>query len=291
MPPDPTPHSGFLAGFRRRGPDPRALGSRRADVKALQIADPLGAQQGRVRCVFDALGNRAQAETLGEAEQVTQKDPIFRSVREVSDKRTVDLDRVHSQALQMSQRRMSGAEIIERDTAPSVTQGIDEPGGFLDVAERRRLGDFDNHAPGEMRPVAQPGTQDTQPRPVASGQPRHVEAELNFGMGAEFLHRSFEDEAIDQANQTEVLDGRDELGTWQDVSRLVTYPQQALEVIDDPRRGAHYRLISKQQAVLVQRGFYLADYRRIAPLSAVRDIPVLVHLSGASAFLRFTSVR
>jgi hypothetical protein len=103
-------------------------------------------------------------------------------------------------------------------------------------------------------------------------------------MGAEFLHRSFEDEAINHANQTEVLDGRDEIGTRQDVSRLVTYPQQALEVIDDPRGGAHYRLISKQQPVLVQRGFYRADYRRIALLSAVRDIPALVHLSGASAF-------
>ena len=80
------------AGFRLWRPEPRAFGGRRADVIALQIADPLGAQQGRVFGALDALGDRAQAETLGEAEQVTQKDPIFGAVREVSDKRAVDLD-------------------------------------------------------------------------------------------------------------------------------------------------------------------------------------------------------
>jgi hypothetical protein len=111
-------------------------------------------------------------------------------------------------------------------------------------------------------------------------------------MGAELLHRFFEDEAIDQANQTKVLDGRNELGARQDVPCLVTYPQQALEVIDDSRRGAHHRLISKEQAVLAQRGFYPADYHRIARLPApVRAIRVLLHLSGASVSLRSMTVR
>ena len=111
-------------------------------------------------------------------------------------------------------------------------------------------------------------------------------------MGAELLHGSFEDEAIDQADQTKVLDVRNEFGAGQDIPTLVTYPQQALEVIDDSRRGAHHRLISKQQAVLAQRGSYRADYRRIAPLPAlVHDIRVLIHLSGASGFLRSMNVR
>src|SRR5690242_17376524 len=162
MPRDPTPHSGLSHGFRRRGPEPWALRGRRADVIALQISDPLGAQQGRICSVFDALGNRAQPESLGETEQVTQKDPVFGAVREISDKRAVDLDRVHSQALQVSQRSMSGAEIVECDTAARVTQRIYETGGLLDVTERRGLGDFDDDAPGEIRPVAQPGTQGTQ---------------------------------------------------------------------------------------------------------------------------------
>jgi hypothetical protein len=47
------------------------LGGRRAYVIALEIADPLGAQQGRIRVVLYALGNRAQAKTLSEANQVT----------------------------------------------------------------------------------------------------------------------------------------------------------------------------------------------------------------------------
>src|ERR1700751_4787975 len=58
--------NGFSAGVRRWDPEPRALGSRRADVITLQIADSLGAQQGRIRGVLYALGNRAQAKTLSE---------------------------------------------------------------------------------------------------------------------------------------------------------------------------------------------------------------------------------
>src|SRR5207248_453503 len=186
---------------------------------------------------------------------------------------------------------MSGAEIVKRATAPRVTQRVDEAGGLLNVAERRGLGNFDDYAPSEIRAVAQPGTQGTHPGPVASGQPRHVEAEPHLGICDELLHRSFEDEAIDQANQTEVFDRCDELGAREDVPRLVTYPQQALEVIDGPRRSAHHRLVSKQQAVLAERGFYSAYYRRITPLPApARAIRVLVHLSGASAFLRSVSV-
>ena len=116
------------------------MGGRRTDVIALQIADSLGAQQSRICGVFDALGNRAQPETLGQPEQVTQKDPIFGAVREVSDKGAVDLHRVHSQTLQVSQRSMPGPKIVERDAAARITQRIDKTRGLLDIIERRGLG-------------------------------------------------------------------------------------------------------------------------------------------------------
>ena len=77
---------------------------------------------------------------------MAQKNSIFRAVREVSDERAVDLDRVHRQALQVPQRGVSGAEIVQRDAAASITQGIDEPGALFDVVERRGLGNFDDQA-------------------------------------------------------------------------------------------------------------------------------------------------
>src|SRR6266480_5628448 len=98
---------------------------------ALQIVDPLGAQHGCVLGVLDAFGDRAQAETLGEAEQVAQKNAISRAVREISDKRAVDLYNVHRQALQVSQRGMPGAEIVERDATAGITQGVDKPDALL----------------------------------------------------------------------------------------------------------------------------------------------------------------
>ena len=69
--------------------------------------------------------------------------------------RAVDLDRVDRQRLQMSQRGMAGAEIVERDAAASLAQGADEARRFLNIVERRGLGDLDDHPAGDFRPVAQ----------------------------------------------------------------------------------------------------------------------------------------
>src|SRR5437764_14449271 len=111
---------------------------------AKQLVYPLGAQHGCLLGVLDAFGDRAQAETAGEAEEVAQKNAISRAVREISDKRAVDLYSIHRQALQVSQRSMPGAEIVERDATAGIAQGVDKPDALLDVIECRGFGDFDH---------------------------------------------------------------------------------------------------------------------------------------------------
>src|SRR6516225_7285020 len=145
---------------------------------------------------------------------------------------------------------MTGAKIVECDAAAGISQGVDEPGALLNIIECRSLGDFHHQATGELGPIAQPGEQRAQPYPVASGQSRHVEAHPYLGMRAELPHRFFQDEAIDEADQTAMLDRLDELCARKDVPRLVTHPQQALEIIDCSSRRADHWLIRKQQAVL-----------------------------------------
>ena len=55
----------------------------------------------------------------------------------------------------MPQRGMAGAEIVERDAAASLAQRADEARRFLDVVERRGLGNLDHYPAGDFRPVAQ----------------------------------------------------------------------------------------------------------------------------------------
>ena len=50
----------------------------------------------------------------------------------------------------MAQRGEAGAEIVERDAAAEIPQRADEARGFVDVVERRGLGDLDHQAARDL---------------------------------------------------------------------------------------------------------------------------------------------
>ncbi len=77
---------------------------------------------------------------------MAQEHLVLGILREVSHERAVDLDGIDAQRLQMPQRGEAGAEIVERDAAAEIAKRADEAHGFLDVIERRGLGDLDHRA-------------------------------------------------------------------------------------------------------------------------------------------------
>ena len=83
----------------------------------------------------------------------------------------------------MAQRGVAGAEIVERDAAAGAAQRADEARRFLDVVERRGLGDLDDEPAGELGLGAQLRDQRPQPRPVGRGQGGDVEAEGDARIG------------------------------------------------------------------------------------------------------------
>ncbi len=90
---------------------------------------------------------------------MAQKDPIFRAVCEISDERAIDLHDVDRQSLEVPQRCVAGAKIVEGDAAARMAQRIDKPRSFLDVVECRRFGDFDDETARKFGPVPQQGHQ------------------------------------------------------------------------------------------------------------------------------------
>src|SRR5437764_15196637 len=170
---------GTLGGVavQRRGScdgrlQPQALKRRAPVIVALHVTDAFAAQDRGLAGGLDTFGDSMESEAFGEPQQMTEEHLVVGAAAEVADKGAVDLDRVDRQRLQMPQRGMPGAEIVERDTATGLAQRADKTGGFFDVVERRGLGDLDDDAARDLGTVAQLRGQGAQPRPVGGGQAR-----------------------------------------------------------------------------------------------------------------------
>ena len=73
--------------------------------------------------VFDALGDDVQAEALGQADDGGDQCRTSRIHPDQRvDKRLVDLEDVHREALEVAQRGVTGSEIVNRDADPHVPE-------------------------------------------------------------------------------------------------------------------------------------------------------------------------
>ncbi len=211
----------------------------------LKIADTLGTQQGCLFGALDAFCYGGQSEALGKTEEMAEKDPTLRPLCQIPHKGTIDLDNVDRQDLEMPQRGMPGAKIIECDTAAQPAQGVDKARRFLYIAKRCSFRDLDNEAARELGTVTQQRHQRPQPRPIASGQPGDVEAEPDVRVRREFLDCPFESVAVYGSDQTEFLDDGDKFASRDDGPLLVAHSQQAFEIIDHSGCRAYHRLECK----------------------------------------------
>ncbi len=108
----------------------------------LQQPGALAPQDRGVLRGGDAFRHRLKAEPLCQPQEVAQKHLVFRAAGEIADKRAVDLDGVDSETLEMAQRGMAGAKIVERNTAAGLAERADKAGRLFDVVERRGFGDL-----------------------------------------------------------------------------------------------------------------------------------------------------
>src|SRR5437763_6926378 len=101
---------------------------------------------------------------------MAEENLVVGAAAEIADKGAVDLDGVDRERLQMPQRGVAGAEIVERDATPGLAQRADKARGLFNVVERRGLGNLDDDAARDFGAVAQLRGQRAQPRPGSGGQ-------------------------------------------------------------------------------------------------------------------------
>ncbi len=75
----------------------------------------------------------------------------FRPLVEAGDERAVDLEDVDRELAQVAQRRVAGAEVVDRQTDPEGLERPERRDGRLDVADEGRLGDLEREA-GRVEP-------------------------------------------------------------------------------------------------------------------------------------------
>jgi hypothetical protein len=71
------------------------------------------------------------------------------AARQAGDERAVDLDHVDRQPLEVGQRRVAGAEIVDRDAQPPIPKEIDRLHRLLDVVHHGGPGDLDADMPAQ----------------------------------------------------------------------------------------------------------------------------------------------
>src|SRR5512143_1110986 len=106
-------------------------------VSAVQVLDV-----GQLMLLFDSLGNHLEIQAFGQGYNMGDDFLIVPLAGEFADKTAVDLECTDRKELQVTQRRMSGAEIIDMDLKPHVAQPFHCLHGGIDVLHDHALGDF-----------------------------------------------------------------------------------------------------------------------------------------------------
>src|SRR5439155_12630059 len=230
--------------LRRLGEEAVDLVGRRrpGEEEALrEIAAELS-QRRQLPVGLDALGDREQAERVGEADEVRRDRGVLRIVLDALDERAIDLDQVDREAPELAERREAGAEVVDCDPHPHVVKSSELGAGALagePCLDERRLGHLEAQAGrGETRPLEHLAHElaDAAVRELLSGQVDPGDEpfregrirEPPRGLGARFV----EHELAERDDEPSRLRGGNELGGRNGAPRRRVPPQERLDADD-----------------------------------------------------------
>src|SRR5437588_2875153 len=116
---------------------------RLAPVVALAALAPEGAQARQLTCRLDPFGDHGQIEGVGERDHRLDDRGVPRRSVHLGHERLVDLQDVHGEALEVGQRGVAGAGVVDGKLDPELGQQADLPADLGSVGEEDAFGDLE----------------------------------------------------------------------------------------------------------------------------------------------------
>ena len=129
----------FLAQQRRK----LLRRNRPTEIEPLRLLATVRFEERNLLDLFHALGNRFDTETASEVDDRLDDRLVFRIVRETSDEGLIDLQLVGAESLEVTQRGIAGAEVIDRDAHTECVELVHDRDGTQRVVGCDPLGQFE----------------------------------------------------------------------------------------------------------------------------------------------------
>ena len=283
-------------------------GHRLAEDIALRIFAAELVELDRVRIRLGALRHHVHAEIVRERDDRAQ-DHRPRALVVGAHERLIDLDGVERKALKVGERRMAGAEIVERQPGAELADARQHLRGVLGVLHHQRLGQLElERAAGEPG-ARQHGAQIVDQIVAQQLARRHVDAGEHrlaqrgrCAASRELARGALQHEQAEIDDQPDLLGDADELRRRHPAHLRMIPARQRLEAGDRAILQAHDRLVEDGDLLALERAAQLGfqrqpvglarPHRRLEQLDAVaadalgvihRKLGVLEHLFGAAA--------
>ena len=182
------------------------------------------------------------------------------------DERAVDLDLIELEPREVRERRVAGAEVVDRDADAERAQATDDRLRLGRVGDDRALGDLQHQAIAGELPLLQEGRHVVRQRLLVEVPHRKVDRNRQpVAVGVPLLdlaERLVEHELRDRVDQPGLLGQRDEVEGRHESARRVTPADQRLDARQRARAHVHLRLVVQHELALRDRTRQLGEQRQ-----------------------------
>ena len=123
-------------------------GAGASGVVALCVADAEGVEEGEGLVVLDEFGDGVGAESVGDVDDGFDDELVGGCLGESFDEFAVDFEEVEFEVFEVVEGREAGAEVVEREVAAVLAEGVGELLGVFDVRDCGGFGEFDDEPAG-----------------------------------------------------------------------------------------------------------------------------------------------
>ena len=117
-------------------------GNRVADQKALHVIAAMFGDEGQLLCGFDPLSGDLHVQAFAQLRDGAHDRHAAGIVGQLPHEGPVDLDPADRKAVEVAERGIARAEIVERDADAKLAQPVQRPQRRLVIAEQGGFGDF-----------------------------------------------------------------------------------------------------------------------------------------------------